>query len=756
MRKLGLQAASWMLALTAVAQNALVEGIVKSKDGHPVEGAVVRVEEFRPAGAKDMEPAEQLVETATGPDGRFSLPSLTSNRVYKLKAYAVGFASVLWEDSSKTPIEMIMSPGERKESKGKYSLRGKVLGPDGKPLAWARVEPDGIGTDGSTGWGYESHFPDHVRTDKEGGFVFARDERFTRLQVTIEVPGLARTRVWLETTNEANVVQMGLGATLTGRVLKQGKPLAGLRVGVSGTDRNSMLYAGNFETRTREDGTFIFSHLVTVTSWQLYGLVASFKEHGSLPPRTVSSGGQGQTNDVGDLEVTTGLRLSGKVQSRTGEPLPKDLRVYVGYDTAWDSQFANVDGSGQFAFDGLFSGKMNVGIQAQGWRLTGDNRSMNVYNSYEMVGLLERDKEDLLLVVEKGERQYYGSGSGNGQLPQADQPDHFPLMGAESSGPTPIILGGCVFDDKTGLPVPVCKIVPGYKPPVTTARAQKPVLQKILEPFAHKAIPWNEVPFWFYGRAETFSNGNFSVKFLRLTSTPMLRVEAAGYGPVETEPMATNVTNLVIRLTKSAGVCGVVLLPEGKPANNATVFYACARERCSLVNGVLDSYGEKEGRQTTGTDGKFNFQTRAQSKMIYVAHSNGWAEQPVETAGEGLTLQLRPWASIVGTLVYSNGAPAIGVNLGLTTMNDWNRGEPIINISGQCVTDAKGHFQFSMVPLRRRIDVGRIIPMGGGGWSYGPQTWLEPKPGTNDLGTVTYDKPPAPPLLDELKRKMGL
>ena len=128
------------------------------------------------------------------------------------------------------------------------------------------------------------------------------------------------------------------------------------------------------------------------------------------------------------------------------------------------------------------------------------------------------------------------------------------------------------------------------------------------------------------------------------------------------------------------------------------------------------------------------------------------------TGGEGLTLQLQPWTFITGTLVYSNAAPAAGITLALTIMHDWERGEPVVNISGKYVTDAQGHFQFSMVPVRRRIEVGRVIPVGGssGGWTYGMQTWFDAKPGTNDLGTVTYDKPPARPFVDELKRKLGL
>src|SRR5207249_1492695 len=83
----------------------------------------------------------------------------------------------------------------------------------------------------------------------------------------------------------------------------------------------------------------------------------------------------------------------------------------------------------------------------------------------------------------------------------------------------------------TGEPITHYKIIPGYKPPVTaTAPPPKPMLQKILEPLAHKTkvIPWNERIFWRYPQVETNTTANFAMDFIPLSCTPVLRVEAAG------------------------------------------------------------------------------------------------------------------------------------------------------------------------------------------------------------------------------------
>jgi len=144
--------------------------------------------------------------------------------------------------------------------------------------------------------------------------------------------------------------------------------------------------------------------------------------------------------------------------------------------------------------------------------------------------------------------------------------------------------------------------------------------------------------------------------------------------------------------------------------------------------------------------------------MLFVAHASGWAEGPVASGGENLKLRLQPWAVLVGTLVDATGAPMPGVELTYTFPSDWQRGDPHINVNSRMTTDAKGQFQFAAVPPRR-VEVARVVPFGPApysGWSYKPQTWLVAEPGTNDLGKVTYDQPPPPPMLEQIKRRLGL
>ncbi|MDB6125720.1 MAG: hypothetical protein JWQ71_4713 [Pedosphaera sp.] len=735
-------------------------GVVKTREGEPLAGVhliVSGVREFSQSysDSNSQEPAVGL-EATTDADGKFTMPPLPDNRMYRLLAIADKFESFVYGgfDPKSDPIEIRLIPATNAPVQGKYAVHARVIGPEGKPVPWAFVKPEGVGTDSGTSWGGTQNFPEQVITSTNGEFILSRSNRFTRLQVNITAPNLAPAKLWLPETNILQTVELGVGATVRGRVLKDGKPLFGVKVGISGADRNSEVYIGHYETKTDTNGIFTFQHLPPQKQWWLYGIMASFKSHGALPPQRIDSAGHGESTDLGDLPVSPGLHLAGRVETRHGEPIPKSLKVRASNNNAWDSQAVSVDAEGHFKLDGLAKGQLEISADQSGWRLAIKNRSLDVWNPWYLSGLLEKDKDDLLLVIEKGERNY-NSGSSNGQLPPQDQPQGRPLSGAEPSGPPPIVLAGRILDDATGQPIPLVHITPGRQPPISTApAAPKPLIQQVLGS-PKKTVPWNERPFWQLSHKESVTNGNFFLEFIPLTSQPILRVEAIGYQPLDTEPIGLTTSNLVFRLKRGAGPNGIVLLPDGKPAEGATILYAAAEEQFSLNGRTINVYSEIDRKSVTGKDGKFLFSARPRGVTLFATHPTGYAEESVEKGGDNLKLRLKPWAVIIGTLVNSNGVPLPNVQLGLTLQHDWQNGGALMHHEGRTITDAQGHFQFLDVPPRR-LEVQRIIPSSPNGWSESLQTWLVATSGTNDLGKITYDQPPPPPALERLKQKLGL
>lgn len=71
-------------------------------------------------------------------------------------------------------------------------------------------------------------------------------------------------------------------------------------------------------------------------------------------------------------------------------------------------------------------------------------------------------------------------------------------------------------------------------------------------------------------------------------------------------------------------------------------------------------------------------------------------------------------------------------------------------------TDSRGRFTSRVVPPGE-WDIDRVLYLDPFSWRSVPQTWVDVDPGvTNDLHDLIYDHPPPPPLVDQVKQKLGL
>jgi len=737
-------------------------------DGLPVSNALVRVLAVRPPETNDS--VAILNHPAVGREvmseiGKFEIADLPAHLLYRLLVAAPGCEAQVYDgaDPLLSPVVLRLKPCAKPSG---YFIHGRLIGPDNKPVVGATIEPDGLATESSTSWGGSHQFPSLVVSGIDGEFVMGRTQEFNKLSLDIKAAGLApANNVWLPPSNGVQEIRLGVGAIIKGRAVKDGKALPDMGIGLAAQNRNSEVFQGNYETRTDAEGNFEFQHVPPSTQWYLYGKMNSFKKYGAIRPTPVGSGGHGESSTISDLQVMPGLTLAGVVRTRNGEPIPHGLRLRVGYDTAWDSQEASVDKDGNFRFEGLHAGKIELSLSGSSannaWRISGRNRSLDLYSSWYLIGLVEKDTTSLIVEVERGRREYNSYSQGNGNLPPQDQPSGLPLRGVEPDGGTPIVLSGRVVEDETGKPIHNVRVTPGRKPPVaTSAPPPQSVLQTLTKAFRKPAgTPWNELPFWYAQRVETSTNGRFSVEFEQLSSTPMLRVEADGYLALDT-PAVNYSTNMVVRLESGRGPRGIVLQPDGKRAAGAKVVLGGDREQFSLgKDGVLSAYGRSEWLVTTGADGKFSFKPRNTGRTLFVAHASGWAEAPAEDFMRERSLELEPWGIMSGRLVRSNGVAVAGEKMALQMDYDWSLGTPFVNIQERPLTDANGRFIFRHVPPGK-LQLHRLVPTGpgpGSGAMYQLQTPVYSKPGaSNDLGNVIIDSPPPPSAVKEFFKKLGL
>lgn len=649
---------------------------------------------------------------------------------------------------------------EARTAASPFTMTARVLGPDDQPVAGASAEVGGVRWQSTTRYGGTRFYGKKFVADADARIEISSDEPFDAVQVTFTASGLAPAKLFLSRTNENQVVRMDAGATIRGRVVKDGQPLASVDVGVSGAERSSEVFAGRYDATTDANGAFEVQHLPRNTEWWLFGKSASLKEHGAIRPRKVTTGGAGTENDLGDIEVGPGYRVGGVVRTRNGERFPQGLRVAVYLEDIGDSQTADADETGHFSISGIPAGLVTVNLLARDWHLSGLNRSLDELNDFRLIGRVSDHVEGLEILIEPGPYEHRNVFRST-FLPNADQARNRPLHGAEASGPSWILIHGTVVDATTGRAITNATLIPGYQPPITTppAPAQKPVLKRLVDSIRDTPAPvaWNERPVWLEQRAGALTNSAFTAAFLPLSSQPLLRIEAPGYEPFVSESPAVVTNGLVVRLHRGAGPNGVVLTPTGEPAANASVYYAAGREQFTLDGRTIASvYGQEEFKKQTGIDGSFSFPQRADGRLVFVAHPTGWAEKDVRDGASRLKLRLEPWAAIAGTLVDTNGAPMPGVELHLSRMHDWRLGDPSPNLQHVARTDSQGRFLFVNVPPGR-LDIVRYVPMGPNSWSHQPQTWLDADPGkTNEVGNVTYDTPPPAPLTDRIKQKLGL
>jgi protocatechuate 3,4-dioxygenase beta subunit len=737
-----------------------LSGRVHGPSGEAIEKALVRVLAVRPPGTNAVSILDHQAvnrETFTDSAGRFQLTNVSPDFVYRLLFAAQNFETELFDGADPLAGDLTMPLRIKGAKPEGFFVHGRLIGPDGKPVIGATVEPDGLGMDNSTSWGGNHGFPDRVVSDADGEFIMARQQPFTRLSVDVKAAGLApANKVWLAQSNGVQEIKMGIGARIKGRVVKDGKPLPNMRLGIAAQERNSEVFQGHYETSADANGVFELKYLPPKTAWYLYGLMSSFKEHGSLRPRPVKSSDHGEVDDLGDLPVTPGLRLAGRVQSRDEQPLPPDARVRAGYETAWDSQSVRIDAEGRFQFEGLHPGQVQISLEPRTWKISARNRSLDLLNPWWLTGTLDKDRDDLVILMEPGRREPNSWYQGNGQLPPQDQPESLPLRGIEPDGSVSIVLSGKVVDDDTGKPLNRFTVLPGRKPPVNTATPPpQTVLQALTKPFRKApTTPWNELPYWYFMHREIITNGSFSIEFPQLTSTPMLRIEADGYLSEDTPPLPWS-TNMVVRLKSGRGPRGIILQPSGKPAVGAHVVFGAAREQYSLGDdGKLSAYGRDEWVQTTDSSGRFSFKPRNDGRLVFVEHASGWMQVEAEDFSRERTIDLQPWAVMSGRLVTTNGTPVANEKMALSM--DHSGELPFVNIQERPRTDANGNFIFRRVPPGK-LQLHRLVPSGPSSHSYQLQTPVYNKPGaSNYIGNVILDTPPPPPVLKEFLKKLGL
>ncbi len=190
------------------------------------------------------------------------------------------------------------------------------------------------------------------------------------------------------------------GTAIRGRLLNQGKPVAGAEIGLiaqeRGGFRDHLKIFGNpypeIRIGTQRDGSFLIPNVPVPVAWYVYAKMESIASLGATNPVKASTVRDGELLNVDDLEIVHGRQLRGRVTLSDGAGISDGMRVTIGADRVWDSQTVLIGPDGTFVFEGLPTGKYQIFPSVRGYRLH------NKQPTIEM--LIDKDIDTFALVLE--------------------------------------------------------------------------------------------------------------------------------------------------------------------------------------------------------------------------------------------------------------------------------------------------------------------------------------------------------------------
>ncbi|MCX7009709.1 MAG: carboxypeptidase-like regulatory domain-containing protein, partial [Kiritimatiellaeota bacterium] len=183
----------------------------------------------------------------------------------------------------------------------------------------------------------------------------------------------------------------------------------------------------------------------------------------------------------------------------------------------------------------------------------------------------------------------------------------------------------------------------------------------------------------------------------------LIRVEADGYVPGVSVPFGDDQQQPIdFLLTRGRIASGIVRLPDGRPASDATVLLGTRTEVAYVRNGRNLLQNERRAVKT-GTDGRFAFPAEAAPFTLVVLHEQGCAKILDTELAALPEIVLQPWGRIEGTLRVGN-KPGAGEKLAVWP--DSNTPQVVQEYTTMAGQD--GRFVFEKVPPGKS-KVGRVI-----------------------------------------------
>jgi protocatechuate 3,4-dioxygenase beta subunit len=410
----------WTLSLTVIsltifpsfcvaAERATAAGKVVQADGKPLEHATVLVYEARVRKGYSVFCPTCWVDcgkrATTDAEGKYSIGGLDPELVFSLLVVRDGYSATFIKnvDPLKGAVDNAVIKTRTSPENPAQFVRGQVVNAHGRPVRDAVVEQQGVTyrakEDGQVRSAFGPiHWIDLVAvTNEQGEFEIAFDQPAQSMILSVSPRGMASKLFTLPTGPERKTMTVSDGATVRGRLMKDGKPVANAEMGLYTHSRLAGETLPEMRVGTRDDGTFAITNVPAGRIYYAYGKMDSLAARG-LAAETIEceTKDDGQEVDLGDVQVKAAFTLRGKVVLSDGKPIAPDMRVNVFADQGQDSQNIVIGADGSFEFKGLAKSVYGVAASVKGYRAP---------RGHIDEVLMNRDVNDLVLHLEPAAKQ---------------------------------------------------------------------------------------------------------------------------------------------------------------------------------------------------------------------------------------------------------------------------------------------------------------------------------------------------------------
>lgn len=404
-----MQATTVLLALLlapAAAEKVDLKGSVHDDTGAPLKDATVLILTARPRkGVATICPTCYLDcwrQATTDAHGDFAFEKVDGSLVFQVGAatptHETAFANKVDPIAGAAQITLHGRPPLPEEPR--RVVRGQLVDLGGKPVPHAVISPEGYRLGSGRGFGSVPGIPSLTITDSKGAFSLGAAQEFDAVILRVSARGMATTTLDVLTGGVEQKLTIGPGSAIKGRLTRDGKPVAGVTLGIVQSNRASDTFVGERTAVTNAEGRFVLANVVPRDLTVLYGKMQDCGRYGAVPVRYVETPDHDGIVDVGDLRMEPGARLTGRLVLPEGSNVPPESTLTAFSQTTMDFVVAPVAADGTFTIEGLPHEPLTLSTGLRGYRLSGKNPAVSFMSASMAIAPIEQAR-DVTLFVER-------------------------------------------------------------------------------------------------------------------------------------------------------------------------------------------------------------------------------------------------------------------------------------------------------------------------------------------------------------------